>query len=70
MKQIQFVINNMFGVGESIQGPVFLAGGDDVVYHANKVSLPDDNNMYRFIIQQPVKDLDITIPKHQVTIIS
>ena len=59
----------MFGVAETDNDITFLAGGKDVVYSAIKLSLPDDQDKYRFIIQQPFKELDVKIFKHQVTII-
>lgn len=69
MKAVKFVVNSMFGAAESESGTTFLAGGADTVYQALKLSLPDDQDKYRFIITYPLKELDITIPKHQVTIL-
>jgi hypothetical protein len=68
-KSVKFIINSMFGVAESNHDVTFLAGGKDMVYNAIKVSLPDDQDKYRFIITSPLKELDVTIPKHQVTIL-
>lgn len=69
MKRVKFIINSMFGAAEIGDDIMFLAGGRDQVYEAHKLSLPDDQNKYRFIITHPLKDLDVTIPKHQVTIL-
>lgn len=69
MKSVKFVVNAMFGAAESSEGVTFLAGGSDMIYQAVKLTLPEDQDKYRFIITHPLKELDITIPKHQVTII-
>lgn len=59
----------MFGAAETDEGITFLAGGKHQVYQALKLTLPDDQDKYRFIITHPLKELDVTIPKHQVTIL-
>lgn len=69
MKHVKFIINTMFGAAENNGDVTFLAGGKDTVYRAIKISHPDDQDKYRFIITHPLKELDVTIPKHQVTIL-
>ena len=64
VKTVKFKIKPMFAVGEHASGMSFLVR--DVVYEAQKISLPDDNNKYRFIITSPMKHLDVQVSKQVV----